>query len=63
MAKTQSELNQISREKRGIKKKAFDLDSDTAALFEKLAAHTGQTQVQVLKAALSLYEKHLTGRG
>lgn len=63
MAKTQSELNQISLEKRGIKKKAFDLDRDTADLFEKLAAHTGQTQVQVLKAALALYEKHLTGRG
>ena len=60
MAKTQSELNQISREKRSIKKKAFDLDRDTAALFEKLAARTGQTQVQVLKAALALYEQHLS---
>lgn len=63
MAKTQVELNKISREKRGIKQKKFDLDSDTFALFEQLAVQTGQTQVQVLKAALALYEQHLSNEG
>ena len=43
------------QEKRGIKSKAFSLDVDTLALFERLAAQTGKSQVQILKEALQEY--------
>lgn len=59
MAKTQSELNQISRAKRGIKQKKFDLDADTIALLEQLARDTNQSQVQVFKSALAAYAKQV----
>lgn len=53
--KTQAERNRESMQKLGKKNKAFVLDMETIALFERLAAHTGKTQVDVLKDALAVY--------
>lgn len=58
MALTRAEINRRSEEKRGIKSKAFKLDGETIALFERLSAETGLPQVQVLKAALACFDKH-----
>lgn len=55
MAQSQVERNRKSMEKLGIVQKKFNFDADTAALLERMAAHTGKPQVQVLKAALALY--------
>ncbi len=56
---TQYERNKRSKEKLGMKTKAFTLDADTLALFEKLAAQTGKTHVQILKDALVAYAESL----
>ena len=55
MALSRQEIQKRSNEKRGIKSKAFSLDADTLALFERLAAQTGKSQVQILKEALQEY--------
>ena len=55
MALSRQEIQKRSNEKRGIKCKAFSLDADTLALFERLSAQTGKSQVQILKEALQEY--------
>ena len=55
MALTRQEINRRSREKLGLKTKAFTLDADTIALFEQLAAHTGNSQAAILRDAMRDY--------
>lgn len=57
MALTRYEINTKSNEKRGIKRKSFDLDIETLSLLERVAKETNQTQVTVFKKALELYAK------
>lgn len=59
MALSRTAIQKKSNEKRGVKSKAFSLDADTIALFEKLSAQTGLPQVQVLKAALACFDEQL----
>ena len=53
MAQTQTERNRKYHEKHGIVQKKFNLDSETVALLERLAAERGESQTAVLKAALA----------
>ena len=55
MSLSRTEIQKRSDQKRGIKTKAFSLDTATIALFEQLAAATGQTQAAVLREALAEY--------
>lgn len=50
--KTQTERNRASMQKLGKKLKAFALDAHTLALFDTLAAQTGQSHVQLLRQAM-----------
>lgn len=49
----QNEYNKRYQEKHGIVQKKFNLDGETVALLERLAAECGESQTAVLKAALA----------
>ncbi|WP_159990830.1 ribbon-helix-helix protein, CopG family [Pelistega ratti] len=61
MALSRTELNRRSMEKRGIKQKKFDLDTDTVTLLERVAKETNQPQTVVFKKALEMYAKAVLG--
>ncbi|MCP2041668.1 trans-2-enoyl-CoA reductase [Neisseria sp. HSC-16F19] len=52
MAQSQAERSKAYFEKHGIVQKKFNLDPETVALLERLAAERGESQTAVLKAAL-----------
>lgn len=59
MALTRQEINKRSREKLGMKTKAFTLDAETIALFETLAAQTGLPQAEILRRSVRLFAEQV----
>lgn len=48
----QAEYSRRYHEKHGIVQKKFNIDAETAALFESLSAQTGLPQVEILRRAI-----------
>ncbi|MBS0969983.1 hypothetical protein CYR40_03595 [Chimaeribacter arupi] len=59
MARTITDIQKRSDERRGLKVKSMKLNVETIALLERLAAHTGEPQSAVVTKALQMLANEL----
>lgn len=59
MAKSITDIQKKSDEKRGVKSKGFKLPLATISAIERLASETGKSQAAIITGAIELYEKSL----
>ncbi|MBV7434486.1 hypothetical protein KRX19_05535 [Cardiobacteriaceae bacterium TAE3-ERU3] len=59
MAKTRTEIQQKSDEKRGVKVKGLKMSLDDIALLERLAEQLGKPQATIVADALHFYAEAL----
>ena len=58
MAKSRSEINQESNERRGVVSKSFKLHESTVDLVKALSEETGKSQAQIITEALKMYAEN-----
>ncbi len=59
MAKSRSEINQESNERRGVVSKSFKLHESTVDLVKTLSEETGKSQAQIITEALKMYAENV----
>ncbi|WP_434278953.1 hypothetical protein [Acinetobacter sp. CE-15] len=59
MAKSRSEINQESNERRGIVSKSYKLHESTVEQIKSLSESTGESQAKIITEAVKLYVEQL----
>ena len=59
MAKSRSEINQESNERRGIVSKSYKLHESTVEQLKSLSESTGESQAKIITEAVKLYAEQL----